>query len=229
MKKAVYRGASVCKHLMETADVAGDTVTPIANEVTVEDGIDESVFKMKVGEKVMLCDDCHRTYKLKRWQHEMDIKISEAKEDPRLAMVVTHNYMYSYTGSRFDNKDLVLLSKYCGNMTVAKIFQEVIYTVDLNTVEDGKLVFIRSTGVKGTVGNIRVKLVHDTLPENHQFYDINTFGVEEKVKIIRIILPDAKNLLPGDEGFDETLDPTNNMTLEDFFNVTNDLDAEAEQ
>lgn len=229
MKKAVYRGASVCKHLMETADIAGDTVTPIANEVTVENETDESIFKMKVGEKVMLCDDCLRIYRLKCWQQEMDVKISEAEEDPHLAMVIPEHYIYTYTGSRFDNFDVVMLSKFSGNPVVARIFKEIVETIDPKITMDGDCIFVRSTGVKGTVGHVRVRVHYDTLPENHQLYDINTFGVKEKLKIIRIVLPDAKNLLPGDEGFDETLDPTNNMTLEDFFNVTNDLDAEAEQ
>lgn len=229
MKKPVYKGASVCRHLMETAGIAGDTVTPIANEVLIETETDKTIFKMKVGEKVMLCDDCLRIYRLKCWQQEMDVKISEATEDPHLAMVIPEHYIYTYTGSRFDNFDVVMLSKFSGNPVVARIFKEVVETVDLKHTLDGDCIFIKSTGVKGTVGHVRVRIHFDTLPENHQFYDINTFGVKEKVKIIRIVLPDAKNLLPGDDGFDETLDPTNNMTLGDYFNGEYTNDDEVKQ
>ena len=101
-------------------------------------------------------------------------------------------------------------------------------TEDINSITEPKVVFVQNSGIKGTVGRTRVRLVPDALPENHQFYDISTFGNLDKLSIIRIELPDDNNILPGMDGYKEDFDPSNAMTLEEFFNAATDLDSETE-
>lgn len=216
MKKAAHPGALVCKHIKDLQ--TGDNISPICNVVLVEDMMDVSVFKLPIGTEILICDECKVAHNISRWREETRQRILAHDTDPKLTMLVAQNYMFSFTGSLFNNTDVVLVSKFVGVGAVATIFKYILDNVDVNNITEPKEVFVKNTGLRGMVGSCRVRVVPDTLPENHEFYDINTFGDIEKLKLVRIILPDSKNLLPGMDGYDETFDPKNNMTLKELFN-----------
>lgn len=216
MKKAAYSGALVCKHIKDLQ--TGDNISPICNAVTIEDMTDVSVYKLPIGTEVLVCDECKTAHNIARWREETRQQILLHDTDPKLTMLVSQNFMFSFTGSLFGNTDVVLVSKFVGVNAIASIFKYVIDNVDVNSITEPKEVFVKNTGLRGMVGSCRIRIVPDTLPENHEFYDINTFGDIEKVKLVRIILPDNKNLLPGMEDYDDSFDPKNIMTLQELFN-----------
>lgn len=227
-KRKVVAGDRICQHIHQLDQNNDGTIEVLATPVTVDSTAAEKVFQMEQGETVMLCDICLRQSRVGIWQQTTKEKIEAETEDPRLVMQIINNFLFSYTGSVFGNKDLVLVSKFTGSNSVTGLYQTIMKTEDINSITEPKVVFVQNSGIKGTVGRTRVRLVPDTLPENHQFYDISTFGNLDKLSIIRIELPDDNNILPGMDGYKEDFDPSNAMTLEEFFNAATDLDSETE-
>lgn len=169
---------------------------------------------------VYLCNDCLIGYRMTLMQNAITATITKEKVNPNLSWCVLGRFIYSYTGSIYDEYDLVYIEECVGAKVSKVIFNEILFhhiNTDKKFDNDEKIVTVGLENIK-TINDekVRVLLRKIPVPENHEFNFIKVHGNISKLKLIQMFVSDTNNKLPGEDGY-TTMNPSSGITAEEYF------------